>query len=78
MKLIDEAGKWYRMFSVQMLVLIGALQSVLVVLTPEQAAQFVPFMGTLTWHSLGVSLTVVAAILGAVGRLIKQPTVSGT
>lgn len=78
MKLIDEAGKWYRMFSVQMLVLVGAVQSVLMVLTPEQAAQLVPFMGTMTWHSLGVALTVGAAILGAIGRLIKQDSVSGT
>lgn len=78
MKLIDEAGKWYRMFCMQMLVVIGAVQSVLIVLTPEQAAATVPFMATTTWHDLGVALTVGAAILGAIGRLIKQESVSGT
>ena len=62
----------------QMLVVIGAVQSVLIVLTPEQAAAAVPLMGGATWHDLGVSLTVGAAILGAIGRLIKQDSVSGT
>lgn len=75
MKLIDNWQRWYRMFSVQMLLLAGAIQSVLAVLTPEQAAGIVPFTTATTWAGLGAGVTIVVAVLGAVGRLVDQGAV---
>lgn len=74
MKFIDNASRWYRMFSVQALVFVAALQSVLAAFTAEQLATTIPFAGTFTWGALGTSCTVLAAILGAIGRLVDQGT----
>lgn len=70
MKFVDEAQHWYKMFSVQALLVIAAVQSVLVVLPPATAAAVICY--GVTWRNLGVALTVTAAVLGAVGRLIDQ------
>ena len=74
MKLIDNWKKWYRMFSVQALLFIGALQSVLAALSPDALAALIP--GTaVTWGAFGAALTVLAAVVGAVGRLVDQGSV---
>jgi hypothetical protein len=72
MKLIDEARKWYRMFSVQALIFIGAVQGIAMAVPAATLAGRVPFMGEFTWNDLNVALTITAAALGAVGRLIDQ------
>lgn len=77
MKLIDEAGKWYRMFVMQALIAIGALQVALLQLTDAEASQPVPFLHGLTWRHLGILLTVILAMAGGYGRMIKQDSVSG-
>ena len=64
------------MFSIQALVLIGAIQGIFATLTPDMLASTIP--GTIfTWGGLGAALTVLAAVLGAVGRLIDQPSTVG-
>lgn len=71
MKLIGNWKRWYRMFSVQALVVIGALQGVLAALTPTALAAVIP--GTaITWGGAGAALSVLVAIFGAVGRLVDQ------
>ncbi len=43
MKFVDNARKWYRMFSIQGLAFIGAVQSILLVLPADRAQGLVPF-----------------------------------
>lgn len=76
MKLIPEARRWWRMFSVQALLVIGALQGIVLALPPEALTQ--PALGTaMTWMELNTSLTIAAAVVGAIGRIVAQPAVSG-
>ncbi len=72
MNLIPNWRKWYRMFSVQALLVIGGIQGVAAVLSTETLAGVIPFTVSFTWGSLVASMTVTAAILGAVGRLVDQ------
>lgn len=71
MKLVAEAKQWYRMFSVQMLALVAFIQGVLFVLPGSALDARVPFI-ELTWRDVGVALTVAAAVIGGIGRLIDQ------
>ena len=72
MKLIENASKWYRMFSVQALMFIGALQSILLVVPADKLAGHVPFTVATTWADLGTAFTIAGAVVGAIGRLIDQ------
>lgn len=69
MKLIDEANKAWRMFSVQMMGVATAVQLSWAALPPEMIAsipqQYVQYM------------TIGLLVAGIVGRLVKQPSVSG-
>jgi membrane protein YqaA with SNARE-associated domain len=71
-------GNWrsaWRMFSVQALAIIGAVQSVLLVVPPELLAR--PMLGlAFTWSDFGTAISIAAAAFGAAGRLIDQPKVS--
>lgn len=67
MKLIDEAGKCWRMFSVQAMVLAGAIQGAWVFIPPEMQA-------TIPEHWLRI-VTIALLVLGVVGRLVDQPKV---
>lgn len=67
MKLIENASKWWRMFSIQAMTLAGAIQMAWIALPedmktsiPADAVQYVTF---------------VLLILGTAGRLIKQDSV---
>lgn len=71
MELIENWRDGWRMFSVQALAFIAAVQSVLVVLPPDAMQARVPFVDV-TWHELAVALTIAAALIGAIGRLVKQ------
>jgi membrane protein YqaA with SNARE-associated domain len=72
MRLIDNWRQAWRMFSVQALAIIGAVQSVLLVLPPETLAR--PALGlAFTWSDFGTAVTIASAAFGAVGRLIDQP-----
>ena len=68
MKLIPEAKKWWRMFSVQAMLAAGAIQGAYIALPADMQA-LIPdnWMRIITFAVLG---------LGAVGRLIEQPKVS--
>lgn len=68
MKWIPEAGKWWRMFSVQAMLVAGAIQGAYIAL-PADMQEMVPdnWMRILTFAVLG---------LGAIGRLIEQPKVT--
>jgi hypothetical protein len=71
MKLIENWRSWYKMFSVQMLAVIAFVQGVLFVLPGSALDARVPFV-ELSWRDLGVAMTVAAAVLGGLGRLIDQ------
>lgn len=70
MKLIEEAGKAWRMFSVQAMFLAGVLQAAWVTLPPDLVAQ-VP-------DSIRSGVTLALLGLGIAGRLVKQEKVSGS
>ncbi len=70
MNLIPNAGNWYKMISVQMLLVIGAIQAILGVL-PEATLATVLY-GDVTVATIGKWATIAAAAIGAVGRVIDQ------
>lgn len=70
MNLIPNAREWYKMISVQMLILIGSIQAV-VALLPQETLDAV-IAGTFTYGDLGKWATIAAAAVGAIGRVIDQ------
>jgi hypothetical protein len=76
MKLIPNAHKWWQMHSVRALAFIGAVQSVLLVVPPSKLALPILSGHAFTWGDFGFAMTVAAAVIGAIGRLIAQPKVS--
>lgn len=70
MKLIDEAGKAWRMFSVWAMGLAGAVQAAWLALPADLTSQVPDKIRS------GVTLTLLA--LGIIGRLVKQDKVSGS
>lgn len=69
MKLIDEVGKAWRMFSVQAMFLAGAIQAAWMTLPSDLVAQVPDQIRS------GVTLALLG--LGIAGRLVKQDKVSG-
>ncbi len=67
MKLIENASKWWRMFSIQAMTLAGAIQMAWLAL-PEDLKSSIP-SDMIQW------VTFTLLILGAAGRLIKQDSV---
>lgn len=67
MKLVDEAEKWWRMFSIQAMVLAGAIQGAWVFIPPEMQATIPQ-----SWLR---AATIALLVLGVVGRLVDQPKV---
>ena len=61
----------WKMLSMWALGVIAAVHGVLVVLPPEIAQARIPFVD-MTWHELGVALMIAAAVLGAIGWLVRQ------
>lgn len=74
MKLIPEWRKAYKMFSVQALAVIAALQMAAAGAPGGLMALHVPALTGVTWADLLGWLTFAAAALGAVGRLVDQGT----
>jgi len=68
-KLIPEWKRSLRMFSVQAMVLAGAIQGAWVALPPEMKASVSD-----DWMRY---ITIALMVAGVVGRLVVQPTVSG-
>lgn len=70
MRLIEQARAWYKMFSMQAMIAGGVLVSAWLMLPPEWQA------------AIGVKPIAYAAltcfVLGGLGRLIKQDSVSGS
>lgn len=77
MKLIDNADKWYAMTSQQALITIGSIQVMIAAFPKEWVEAEVPYLG-MNYGQLATVLTGIAAVVGFVGRLIKQAAVSGT
>ena len=73
MKLIDNAGKWYRLYSAQALAFIAAAQVTLATIPEAWRDHSLPLVGVSTADIIN-ALTVVAALLGFVGRLVAQDT----
>lgn len=71
MKLIHDWKTAYRMFSVQALAVVGALQSLSLVF-PSAMGHHVPFLTGVTWADGLSAVTASVAALGIVGRLIAQ------
>jgi len=74
MTLIQDAHRWWKMFSLQAFAFIAAVQALygtLVVTKPELVSAPIPLLG---WSiaSLVIGLTILGAILGFVGRLLQQ------
>lgn len=70
MTLIPNARDWYKMASVQALIVIGSIQAVLGLLPPETLDAAIS--GTFTWRNLGNWASIAAAAVGAVGRVVDQ------
>lgn len=70
-RLISNWREAWKMISVQALLAIGGLQGIIAVLSPEALAASIPGTGV-TWGALGTAMTVSAAVIGAVGRIIDQ------
>ncbi len=71
MKLIHNWRDAWKMFSVQALIFIGAVQGILAVLSEDTLQQKI--LGTdTTWGALAAALTVIVAVIGALGRIIDQ------
>ena len=68
---IPEARYWYKLFTIQGIAVIGAIQGTLVVAPASWLAMHVPFL-SMTWADLGSACTIAAAVITAFGRLIKQ------
>ena len=64
-QLIDDARRWWRMFSVQMMVLAATLQGI----WTQYGAELTPYLPE-KWVS---AITFTLLILGIIGRLVKQP-----
>lgn len=71
MKLIDEASKWYLMFSQRAIVAIVSLQGALAALPADWLAAKLP-VTSYTYGQFVIALTIVVAVLGFVGRLLDQ------
>lgn len=69
MKLIDEAGKAWRMFSVQAMLVAGALEAAWLAMPPDLVAR-VP-------DNVRSGVTIALLAFGVAGRLVKQDRVSG-
>lgn len=69
MRLIPEWRRAFRMFSVQCMVLAGALQAAWVALPAEMMATIPE-----DWMR---GITIALLVLGTLGRLVKQARVSG-
>lgn len=67
MKRVPEARNWWRMFSVQAMMLAGALQGAWAFI-PSEMQETIPE----DWLRV---LTIVLLVLGVVGRLVYQPKV---
>lgn len=63
--LIDDARRWWRMFSVQMMLASGAVQTVYAGLD-QSIKQFIP-------PKLMLVVSIMLLVVGVGGRLIKQP-----
>lgn len=68
MKLIDNANKWYRMFSVQAMVAATAVLGAWQVLPEDLKATLPP------WVATAASITLL--VLGIAGRLVDQGSVT--
>ena len=66
MTLVDNAGNAWRMFSVQALAVIAIINALEAVW---------PSLAPFTSPSVQAGVTVVFAVAGIVGRLVKQPSV---
>ncbi len=76
MKLIPEARRWWRMFSMRALAVIATLQGIVLTIPADTLTK--PALGTtLTWMELNAGLTIAAAVIGGIGRLVAQPKVTG-
>lgn len=69
MKLAPNWRLAYRSYSLQALLIVGAIQGVVVLFDP---AGVVPFMPNTTWKDAASACGLVTAILGVIGKYIDQ------
>lgn len=74
MTLIPNWKRSWRMVSVQMLALVAFLQVTVAALPPETMDTVVPWTESMTWRGFAAWLSFVAALFGALGRLVDQPS----
>ncbi len=73
MHLIKNWRQAWRMYSMQALTIIATLQGMLAAL-PASTLESVIFGTPYTWLQAMVALSIAAAVLGALGRVIDQPS----
>lgn len=69
-KLIPDWRKSYRTYSMRAIAVIAALQSVLASLPPDRAELVIG--AGVTFADVLVYLTIAAAVIGGIGRIIDQ------
>jgi hypothetical protein len=68
MQLIENAGQWYKMFSVQFMALAAALQAAWPMIPENIKASFPP--SVVHWVSVAL------LVAGIFGRLVQQPSLA--
>lgn len=70
--LIDNWRQAWRMYSIKALGVIATAQASLALMPAHWLAARVPFMDGFTYADALVTLSIAAAVLGGIGRLIDQ------
>ena len=71
-ELVDDADKWFQMFSIQAFAFIASVQALAMGLPAAWLTTPIPFFGAYTVSSVLMGLTIAGAVLGFIGRLLKQ------
>lgn len=69
MRLVDDARRWWRWFSVQAMVLAGAIQGAWLFIPDDMKSSIPPTV--VQWT------TIVLLVMGVAGRLVKQGSPEG-
>lgn len=75
MKLIANAGQWYKMHSQRASLAIMGISGSLLMLPPETQTRPILALGSVTVQDILVWCTLVSAFLGFIGRMLVQDTV---
>lgn len=72
MKLVDNASKWYKMFSQQAMITIASISTLLLTIPDDVRVRPLMLLGGWTVQDVMTTLTILTAVLGFIGRLVDQ------